>query len=166
MASAVVLAALNGAFPAAADPDTPVTPTAPTPAAPEPDAPAPQAPHEAGATPGPSVMDRDGTFAIGAEIQPGVYSSPGPMPGDTCYWRRIGADDTTLENALTKQPQTVRIDAGDIAFKTNGCQTWTLTDSPLPGQNLPWLSQLQLRHSLDMLNGLAGQSGNGQLPPY
>ncbi len=166
IASVMVLAALNGAFPVSAEPDTPVTPPAPTAATPEPDAAPPQAPHEAGATPGPGVMDRDGTFAVGTEILPGVYTSPGPLPGDTCYWRRIGADEVTLENALTKQPQTVRIDAGDIAFKTNGCQTWTLTDGPPPGQNLPWLSQLQLRHSLDMLNGLAGQSGNGQLPPY
>jgi hypothetical protein len=35
-----------------------------------------------------------------------------------------------------------------------------------PAQNPPWMSQLQLRHNLDILNGLAGQSGNGQLPPY
>lgn len=111
-------------------------------------------------------MDHDGTFTVGADILPGVYTSPGPLPGDTCYWRRIGAEDTTVENALTKQPQTVTIAPTDVAFKTNGCQAWTLTDAPPPGQNPPWLSQLRLRHSLDVLNGLAGQSGNGQLPPY
>ena len=152
----MLAAALAGAVPAAADPDATTPP--PTPA--------PEASHAAGTTPGPGVLDADGTFAVGTEILPGVYASPGPLPGDTCYWRRIGADDTTLENALTKQPQTVRIDATDIAFKTNGCQGWTLTDAPPPGQNPPWLSQLQLRHSLDILNGLAGQSGNGQLPQY
>lgn len=56
----------------------------------------------------------------------------------------------------------------DVAFKTNGCQPWQPTDAAAapPGQTPPWLSQLQLRHSLDILNGLAGQSGNGQLPPY
>lgn len=156
MTAAVLTAALAAAFPAAADPDVP------TPAP----APVPEAPHEAGSTPGPGAMDADGTFTVGTEIMPGVYTSPGPLPGDTCYWRRIGADGATLENALTKQPQTVRIDAADTAFKTNGCQSWTLTDAPPPGQNPPWLSQLQLRQNLDILNGLAGQSGNGQLPSY
>lgn len=111
-------------------------------------------------------MDHDGLFAVGTDIVPGVYTSAGPLPGDACYWRRIAPDNSTVENALSKQPQTVRIDAGDMAFKTKGCQPWQLTDAPPPNQNPPWLSQLQLRHNLDILNGLAGQSGNGQLPPY
>jgi hypothetical protein len=118
--------------------------------------------------PGPQTsIDRAGTFVVGTDIVAGVYVSAGPLAGDACYWRRIGADNTTLDNALSKQPQTVQIDAGDAAFKTKGCQPWTLTDGAAPpNQNPPWLSQLQLRHNLDILNGLAGQSGNGQLPPY
>jgi hypothetical protein len=111
-------------------------------------------------------MDHDGLYAVGTEIQPGVYSSAGPLPGDTCYWKRVGPDNTVLQNALTKQPQVVAIEAGDVAFKTKGCQPWQPTDAAPPGQPPPWLSQLQLRHNLDVLNGLAGQSGNGQLPPY
>lgn len=172
---------LAGAGSAAADPDTTVPPPIPAvdPAAPTPpsgDAGTlpdhatpgrpPPAPGPAG--PGPqSAINHDGTFVVGKDIVPGVYSSAGPLPGDSCYWRRIAFDNTTLENALTKQPQTVQIDAGDMAFKTKGCQPWQLTDgAALPNQNPPWLSQLQLRHDLDILNGLAGQSGNGQLPPY
>ena len=31
------------------------------------------------------------TFAVGKDIVPGVYISAGPLPGDACYWRRIGA---------------------------------------------------------------------------
>lgn len=111
-------------------------------------------------------MNQDGTFTVGTDIVAGVYTSAGPAPGDACYWRRIAPDNSTVENALSKQPQTVQIDAGDKAFKTNGCQPWQLSDAPPPNQNPPWLSQLQLRHNLDILNGLAGQSGNGQLPPY
>ena len=112
-------------------------------------------------------MNHDGTFAVGKDIVPGFYTSAGPRPGDSCYWRRIAADNSTLENALSKQPQTVQIDAGDMAFKTKGCQPWQLTDGAAStNQSPPWLSQLQLRHELDILNGLAGQSGNGQLPPY
>lgn len=112
-------------------------------------------------------MDADGLYPVGTAILPGVYASAGPTSGGTCYWRRIGADDATLDNALTKQPQVVTIEATDVAFKTRGCQPWQLTtDAPPAGQTPPWLGQLQLRHSLDILNGLAGQSGNGQLPAY
>lgn len=150
------------ANPAAADPDT--APSEP-PHGPSAGAP-PPAPGPAGSGPQ-TIIDHDGTFAVGTQIVPGVYTSAGPLPGDSCYWRRIGADNKTVDNALTKQPQTVQIDAADAAFKTNGCQPWQLTDgAPLPNQNPPWLSQLQFRHNLDILNGLAGQSGNGQLPPY
>lgn len=151
--------AMAAAGPAAADPDA---------AAPEPPVDHGVDPAAAGAppAPGPLVMDHDGIFAVGSQIQPGVYTSAGPRPDGTCYWRRIGPDNATVENALSKQPQTVQIGQGDVAFKTNGCQPWQLTNDAPPNQNPPWLSQLQLRHNLDILNGLAGQSGNGQLPPY
>jgi hypothetical protein len=113
------------------------------------------------------TMDHAGTYAIGTDIVAGTYSSAGPVEGDKCYWKRIGGDDgnTTLDNALSGKAQVVEIDPTDTAFKTNGCQPWHLTDAPPPGQTPPWLSQIQLRHYLDVLNGLAGQSGNGQLPP-
>lgn len=141
---------------ATADPATP---------APVPD---PGSSHAASTAAGPPPIDHDGQYAVGSEILPGVYSSAGPSEEGTCYWRRIGADGVTLANALTKQPQVVTIEVTDVAFKTNGCQPWQPTDAAAapPGQTPPWLSQLQLRHSLDILNGLAGQSGNGQLPPY
>jgi hypothetical protein len=155
MFAAVVACGLASAVSASAEP----TPPAPVPA--------PPADHGTPASPGPVAMDQDGTFAVGTQILPGVYTSAGPLPGDTCYWRRIGADNSTVDNALSKKPQVVQIDVADVAFKTNGCQPWQLTPgAPPPNQNPPWLSQLQLRHSLDILNGLAGQSGNGQLPPY
>lgn len=145
---------LLGAGSAAADPEAP--------------APDPEPTHTAVPAAGPPAIDHDGSYAVGSEIMPGVYTSAGPTDGGTCYWRRIGADDVTLANALTKQPQVVTIEAADVAFKTRGCQPWRLSDdaAPPPGETPPWLSQLQLRHSLDILNGLAGQSGNGQLPPY
>ena len=119
----------------------------------------------AGADPADSIT-ADGTYTVGKDIAPGVYASAGPVPGGVCYWRRSGADNSTLNNAMSKQPQIVEIEATDTTFKTKGCQPWQPTDAPLPGQTPPWLSQLQLRQQLDALNGLAGQSGNGQLPPY
>ena len=131
-------------------------------AAADPTTPAPAPP----ATPQ-TTMDHAGTYAVGTDIVAGTYASAGPVDGDKCYWRRVGGDDgnTTLDNALTGKAQVVQIEPTDTAFKTNGCQRWQLTDAPPPGQNPPWLSQIQLRHYLDVLNGLAGQSGNGQLPP-
>ena len=167
--AAVAAVACCVVAPAAADPDSP-TPVPPLPAESAghgvPDGAAPPAPGPAGGGPQ-TVIDHAGTFAVGKDIVAGVYTTAGPLPGDACYWRRIGADNTTLDNALSKQPQTVQIDPGDAAFKTRGCQQWQLTEGAAPpGQNPPWLSQLQLRHNLDILNGLAGQSGNGQLPPY
>ena len=129
--------------------------------------PAPNPAHAPAAAPGPPAVDHDGTYAVGTAILPGVYSSGGPVDGGTCYWRRIGADDATLDNALTKKPQVVAIEATDVAFKTRGCQPWQPTEAAAQtDQTPPWLGQLQLRRNLDVLNGLAGQSGNGQLPPY
>ncbi len=125
----------------------------------------------AGPTPGPSAglspahLIQDGTFAVGADIAPGVYASAGPVEGETCYWRRIGADNVTVNNALTSQPQLIAIEATDVAFKTRGCQPWQLTLDGIPPEEIPpWLAQLRLRHELNVLNGLAGASGNGQLP--
>ena len=116
-------------------------------------------------TPAPGIS-HDGTYSVGTDIAPGVYASDGPVAGGVCYWRRVGADNVTLNNAMSKQPQIVVIEATDVTFKTKGCQPWQPTDAQPPGATSPWLSQLQLRHDLDVLNGLAGQSGNGQLPPY
>lgn len=116
--------------------------------------------------PGPVPGIADGTYAVGKDIPPGVYASAGPLSGQVCYWRRVGPDDVTLNNAMSKQPQTVQILDTDLTFRTRGCQPWQPTDVPPPGETPPWLSQLQLRHNLDILNGLAGASGNGQLPSY
>lgn len=117
-------------------------------------------------SPAPPAGISDGTYTVGKDIAPGVYASAGPLPGQVCYWRRAGADNVTLNNAMSKQPQTVQILDTDVTFRTRGCQPWQPTDALPPGETPPWLSQLQLRHNLDILNGLAGQSGNGQLPPY
>ena len=113
----------------------------------------------------PAHLIQNGTFAVGADIAPGVYASAGPVEGETCYWRRIGADNVTVNNALTSQPQLIAIEATDVAFKTRGCQPWQLTLDGIPPEEIPpWLAQLRLRHELNVLNGLAGASGNGQLP--
>lgn len=144
-AGAVAVAALMPPGAASADPPAPAPTPAPVPA---------------------TSIEQDGLYAVGSQIAPGTYTSAGPVEGTKCYWRRVGADNATLDNAMSSTPQVVAIDATDAAFKTRGCQPWQLTDGVAPApETPPWLAQLQMRHYLDMLNGLAGQSGNGQLPP-
>src|SRR5947208_10980310 len=39
--------------------------------------------------PGPkTAIDADGTYVVGKDIQPGTYSSAGPVGGGACYWKR------------------------------------------------------------------------------
>jgi hypothetical protein len=166
-----------GAGIAGADPTT--TSPAPTPSTTGPlpgpaDAAAPSGSPDATPAPAPpaapkTTIDSDGTFKVGVDIVPGTYASAGPVEGGACYWKRTGGADgqTTVDNALTKKPAVVQIDPGDTSFKSDGCQPWALTDAPPPPPPAgPLLSQLQLRHALDTLNGMAGASGQGQLPPY
>lgn len=166
-----------GAGIASADPTTTTTPApAPAPTGPLPgpaEAAAPSA--SPGATPAPvpagapkTTIDSDGIYKVGVDIVPGTYASAGPVEGGACYWKRTGGADgqTKVDSALTKKPAVAQIDPGDTLFKTDGCQPWALTDAPPPAEAGPLLSQLQLRHALDTLNGMAGASGQGQLPPY
>lgn len=88
----------------------------------------------AGAEPTPpptpkQVIDADGTFTVGKDIQPGTYSSAGPRDGAACYWRRI-SDGKTIDSAMTKKAQVVLIEPGDTAFRTDRCQPWQLTECP------------------------------------
>lgn len=94
-----------------------------------------------------TTIDKDGTYAVGTDIVPGVYSSAGPVENATCYWKRINGD-TIVDNAMTKKPQIVEIESTDTAFKTDHCQPWKLTTcppdcppspSPLPPGLLPAL---------------------------
>jgi hypothetical protein len=102
--------------------------------------PPPQPPPPAPTT----TIDHDGTFAVGVDVAPGNYSSAGPVGNGTCYWKRVGSDGNIIDNALTKKSQIVSIDATDKSFKTNGCQTWQLTDASPPAPMPPAIAVLQL----------------------
>jgi hypothetical protein len=101
--------------------------------------------------PGPkTTIDADGTYAVGKDIQPGRYSSAGPVGDGACYWKRANGTDI-VDNALSKKAQVVQIDPTDTAFTTNQCQPWQLTDAPLPPQGgagdiLGQLGQIILRN--------------------
>jgi len=131
--------------PAATDPDAPTTP----PAVPK------------------TTIDADGTYAVGTDIVPGVYSSAGPVDNGTCYWKRTSnPDGATLDNALTKKPQTVQIDPTDKSFKTDGCQPWQLTNgaAPPPPDMPPALAGLKLQAYMAQLNARAAASGQTTPP--
>src|SRR5262245_29434797 len=82
--------------------------------------------------PGPkTTFEGDGTYAVGKDIQPGTYSSAGPVGDGACYWKRVNGT-TIIDNAMSKKPQIVQIDPSDTTFTTNECQQWQLTDAPVP----------------------------------
>jgi hypothetical protein len=128
-ATALVLGAWSATWGvASADPPTPPAPSGPK-----------------------TSIDADGTYKVGTDIAPGTYASAGPVNG-TCSWKRAGAANDTIDNAITKKPQVVAIEATDATFKTNGCQAWTLTDATPPAG----VSNLQAQAAMTMLNGLMG----------
>ena len=138
--------------------------------------PEPTPPPSPAASPGPSpspgaspasapktAIDHDGTYAVGTDIAPGIYSSAGPVGDGTCYWKRSGNPDGNLiDNAMSKKPQVVQIDPTDKSFKTTGCQPWQLTpDAAVP----PSAPPAGVQGTLGILNGLLGGQ-NGQQPPH
>ncbi len=68
----------------------------------------------------------DGTFAVGIDIAPGTYITPG---GVNCYWARLSGFGGTLGEIITNDlPQgqaIVSIDPTDKGFTSDGCGTWT-----------------------------------------
>jgi hypothetical protein len=142
---------------AAADPTPDPSPAAS--ASPSP-APAPAASPSPAGSPK-TTMDHDGTYAVGTDLVPGIYSSAGPVGTGTCYWKRMANPDGALiDNAISKKPQVVQIDANDKAFKTSGCQTWQLTpDATLPTQ----ASTGQVQGTLGIIGALLG--GGAQQAP-
>jgi hypothetical protein len=80
-----------------------------------------------------TTIDADGTYAVGKDIQPGRYSSAGPVGDGACYWKRVNGTDI-VDNALSKKEQVVQIEPTDTTFTTRECQAWQLTDAPLPAQ--------------------------------
>ncbi|AEV72291.1 hypothetical protein MycrhN_1677 [Mycolicibacterium rhodesiae NBB3] len=139
-AALLVVAGVTAGQVGAQPSDEPAPPANPTtqPAAPGPDA------QPAAAPAGPkTTIDADGTYAVGKDIVPGNYASAGPVQGGACYWKRTSGDEM-VDNAMTKKPQVVQILASDTAFTTNDCQSWTLTNAPVPssGNAMDILGQL------------------------
>ncbi len=75
-----------------------------------------------------TVMETDGTYRVGVDIEPGTYRTAGKSAeGATdCYWARLSSlnEVDILASNITTAPQMVLIEAGDRAFLTHSCQTW------------------------------------------
>jgi hypothetical protein len=69
----------------------------------------------------------DGTYQVGADIQPGTYRTRVGSPN--CYWERLknftGGMNSILANANTYAPAIVTIRPTDAGFNSQGCATWT-----------------------------------------
>ena len=75
-----------------------------------------------------TVMETDGMYRVGIDIEPGTYRTAGKSAeGATeCYWARLSSlnEVDILASNITTGPQMVLIEAGDRAFLTHSCQTW------------------------------------------
>ena len=99
-----------------------------------------------------TIIESDGSYAVGTDIVPGAYQSAGPVDGGACYWKRTAGEEM-VDNALTKKPAFVQILPTDTTFTTNDCQSWQLTNLPPPPQPGPG----------DLLGQLTGIIGRGML---
>lgn len=104
--------------------------------------------------PGPKTSFGDGTYVVGTDVAPGVYQSAGPVDDGACYWKRVNGDGI-VDNAMTKKPQIVQIEAGDTEFTTSECQEWQKTDAPPP----PKPSAVDVMGQLGSLIGAAPGGG-------
>src|SRR4051812_9210523 len=106
-----------------------------------------------------TTIDADGTYAVGKDIQPGTYSSAGPVGDGACYWKRTNGT-SIVDNALSKKAQIVQVDASDTSFTTHHCQAWQLTDEPVP-QAGPG----DLMGALGQLGQIIARNPGGTPPP-
>ena len=77
-------------------------------------------------TPTPETGFGDGIWAVGAEIEPGMYAAA--SEGDLCYWARLsgfsGALDDISANEVGNRRSVVEIKSSDAGFETSGCGRW------------------------------------------
>jgi hypothetical protein len=101
------------------------TPTATATTTPRPPASATPAPTPKPA-PTPATSFGDGTWRVGADIQPGTYRSTGTQ---VCYWERVrdfnGALGSIVANDNVSGPAVVTIAPSDAGFSSKRCGTWT-----------------------------------------
>jgi hypothetical protein len=70
----------------------------------------------------------DGTYLVGADIDPGGYTTEG-SDGETCYWARLrdtnGAFGSVITSGNITARTTVAVEHSDDAFQVSGGCLWT-----------------------------------------
>lgn len=64
----------------------------------------------------------DGVWEVGTDIQPGKYKAADAS--SSCYWAKLDAHDSIIDNDLPNGPTTVTIETTVAKFKTSNCGTW------------------------------------------
>ena len=75
------------------------------------------------------VMQQDGVYRVGIDVEPGTYQSGATLPNYPCKWARYGATPsglpTLLDYGVTISSVTLKIGRGDFGFATQNCGGWT-----------------------------------------
>ncbi|NLE43446.1 MAG: hypothetical protein GX620_01890, partial [Chloroflexi bacterium] len=75
----------------------------------------------------------DGTWRVGADIEPGTYRADS---ASGCYWERIsdfgGGIDSIIANGNPRGPAVITIAPTDAGFVSQRCGSWVLADNVKP----------------------------------
>lgn len=78
-------------------------------------------------SPRPGGQVREGTWSVGDEVKPGLYRTPGAIPGPVtlCYWHTEIDGEIKDQGVIDGEgePGRVELKKGQL-FKTNGCADW------------------------------------------
>ena len=85
-----------------------------------------------------TVIDGDGVYRVGIDIEPGTYYTGGG--GDYCYWERQSGlsgdfDELIANDFIEGGPAAVTIKSSDVGFSTDGCGIW-VKQAPAPAPAL------------------------------
>lgn len=75
-----------------------------------------------------SVMNADGVYVVGTDIQPGTWHTTGAQGGSggNCYVALLSSTNTSdiIDNANVTGPDTITVNSGVKAVQTSGCNAW------------------------------------------
>lgn len=74
-----------------------------------------------------TIMETDGMYRVGIDIEPGTYRSGGKSEDTAdCFWARLNSlnENDAIANGMSAGPQEVTVKASDRAFYTHHCQAW------------------------------------------
>jgi hypothetical protein len=74
--------------------------------------------------PGPAVAFTDGTYRVGAQVEPGTYQASDPNPPATlCYWEKLSDTGELIDNGANEGLMFIASD--DYAVRVQSCGDWS-----------------------------------------